>query len=439
MYNFSTVKGSSPISQEVVSEDLAVPVAVDCTYTKNKIIVKEYHDVEYSLEVPKKQEDEDDTCEFNDFQCVPAVWSQPQTFNEALTNPSILQPHILQESDDKIEIKWPEPGNVLNTENYSDLTHLAHSFLESTVETSLPTEMKNLSIPVNFKSKENFCKPTIGKSPTDDTDDDFSDFQTAPQLTICAASLQQPIVPQSNSVNSFVTVPAFTGQKPVIEPNYTNDPITLSPARLQTINKIDVAKSIWNNCIDDDEISRIEAAFPKCKVAPKKAVLVEEPALEEEWSDFVSLPNEQSSVYTSMQNQINSSQIAFTNNTRPASQSIADDYWSDFVSVRPNFSSWNQPSIAPSLPAFGSYSNDVTLSTDNNKVPTSNNFVNITNNFNYNVAPNHHLRQFSNSYQSQQRPDKTLVKQQRNEIPNISILPGLSFSKTRPSSNATKK
>lgn len=204
--------------------------------------------------------------------------------------------------------------------------------------------------------------------------------------------------------------------------------------------------------MDDDEISRIEAAFPKCKVATKKPAVVEEP-VEEEWNDFVSLPNEPSSIYTSMQNQINSSQSAFTNNTRSTSNNSSDDYWSDFVSVpsksvgplssgRPNFSSWNQPSIAPSLSAFGGYSNDLMLSTGNSKVPTSNNFVNITNNFNYNVAPNHHLRQFSNSYQPQQQqqpPNTAIVRQ--HEIPNISILPGLSFSipKIRPSSNATKK
>lgn len=234
---------------------MAVPAAVDGAYIKNKILVKEYHDVEYSLEVPKRQDEEteaDDSCEFNDFQSVPAVWSQPSTANE-VANPSILQPHKLQECADKIEIKWPEPGNILNTEDYIDLTSIANSFLEGPhVEQILDTEKVNLSISVNFKSKEKYTKPTIGKSPTDDADDDFSDFQTAPlppQLTMSVVSLQQPMVPYSNNVSNSFTVPAFTSQKAVSELE-SNDPITLSPARLQSNKKIDVGKSIWNNSMD---------------------------------------------------------------------------------------------------------------------------------------------------------------------------------------------
>lgn len=306
---FTPVKGTSPVAREV-SRD-ASPAPDDSYFPKGAIVVKEYHDVEYSLE-PKKRIDSDG--DFDDFQS-----AQPTVLK---ANPplNLLEP---QKVENQMEIKWPEPGAVK-----ADL-----SLLETT-PTATPTSKLNFNLPlppsvatvVSKKKEPEFLKPVIGTSPTEqngtaDVDDDFNDFQAAP-----------PRTPQP--------------KKP------SNDQITLSPARL--VANQSNQKSSWISSLDDDEISRIEAAFPKCKTDKKSLPK----SSDDDWCDFVAVQPPSSQPPSMISSNTMSSLNKFSNGD-------ADD-WSDFVSVpakvpssrssgaissqfqsKPNFPSWNQPSAKP--------------------------------------------------------------------------------------------
>lgn len=321
---FTPVKGSSPVAREVISRD--VSPASDFTkgsvVVKESIVVKEYHDVEYSLE-PKKRIDSDN--DFDDFQS-----AQPTAVDPPLVPLNLLEPQKVESST--AEIKWPEPGNVTQSAS-SEL-----DFLESSpIPAPLPAPPKiNFSLPLapsmnSRKKEQEFLKPVIGTSPTEQNgtadDDDFNDFQAAPT---------QP-------------------QKKVP----SNDPITLSPARLQAHHSSQ--QTAWISSLDDDEISRIEAAFPKCKPDKKSTQKSND---EDDWNDFVgvtqpptSLPYTQSKLPSMISSNTMQQLSKFSNGD--------GDDWSDFVSVppkvtsrssgaissqfqsKPQFSSWNQPIAKP--------------------------------------------------------------------------------------------
>lgn len=317
---FTPVKGSSPIAREVTSRDLSP--APDDPYIlkapedafKGPIAVKEYHDVEYRLE-PIKKIDHDN--EFDDFQ-------------SAEPPPVILAPAPLLEPQrvESTEIRWPEPGKVAQP-GEADLDFLGaqpavlQSYELPAAFASLPIAEPQLEKPPEVLPKAfiepqkapsrgfTYSKPVIGVSPTEQNgsaeEDDFNDFQAAPP----------PMTPQH------------------AKKLQSNDPITLSPARLVS------SASSWISSFDNDEISRIEAAFPKCKNEKTKK------EDEDDWSEFVGVPSiSQSQEFKS-----------------PKNNGDADD-WSDFVSVpppaarnpssrssqlpsKPNFSSWNQPIAKP--------------------------------------------------------------------------------------------
>lgn len=379
---FTPVKGTSPVAREVISRDVS-PAPDDPYFPKGPITVKEYHDVEYSLE-PKKRIDSD--TDFDDFQSAhpTIVKSDPP-----LQPLNLLEPQKVEKLSN--EIKWPEPGNITQSVS-SDL-----DFLEAPASLAPPTATVvapklNFILPLappastvtNKKKETVFSKPIIGTSPTEHNgsaeDDDFNDFQAAPLQIQPAKKFQ------------------------------SNDPITLSPARLQaTVGNQSNQKSSWISSMDNDEISRIEAAFPKCKT--DKKVSNED---EDDWTDFVGATQPTSLPYLSSQQPPSTISSNAIGTSSKMSNGDTDD-WSDFMSVpppisrmpsakssgaissqfqsKPNFSSWHQPVGKPYVNHTTSFlTNDAG---NMNQQFTSSNYpyvtdkvprhsMTITNNFNYN-------------------------------------------------------
>lgn len=393
---FTPVKGSSPVAREVTSRDTS-PAPDEQYFPKGSIVVKEYHDVEYSLE-PKKRVDSD--ADFDDFQS-----AQPATVktNQPLVPLNLLEPQKVENAAN--EIKWPEPGNITQSIG-NELDFLEAPKPPATVvpkvNLTLPLAPSATSSVVSSKKKEpEFAKPVIGTSPTEQNgklggdDDDFNDFQAAPPRAQAPKKVQ------------------------------ANDPITLSPARLvANIAQQTNQSSAWISSFDDDEVSRFEAAFPKCKTEKKST---QKSGDDDDWSDFVAATQPFASQPPSMissQTMMNMSKV---------SNGDADD-WSDFVSVqpsiskipssrsssaissqfqsKPNFSSWNQPLAKPYVNHTTSFlTND---SRNQSQQFTSSNYpsqpsMTITKNFSYNfnnpelnhttgASRNHHQQQ-------QQRPN----------------------------------
>lgn len=396
---FTPVKGTSPVAREVVSRDVS-PAPDDPYFPKGPITVKEYHDVEYSLE-PKKRLDSD--ADFDDFQS-----AQPSVVKSdpPLVPLNLLEPLKVEKLS--TEIKWPEPGNVAQTTS-NELDFL---------ETLAPIASKpifNLPLPppastaVNLKKKEPaFSKPVIGTSPTEHNgkveDDDFTDFQAAP--------------------------PPTRNQQPPAKMLQSNDPITLSPARLvANVGRQPNQKSSWISSLDNEEMSRFEAAFPKCKT--DKKISNDD---EDDWSDFVGAAQNTSHPFPQSQPPSMISSNSMENSGKYSNGDVDD--WSDFVSVpppvgripsakssgaissqfqsKPNFSSWHQPMSRPYVNHATSFLSHE--SGNQSQQFTSGNYpyvtdkmprhgVNITNNFNY--AFNHPEQQGApgSHHHHQQKPN----------------------------------
>lgn len=372
---FTPVKSTSPVSREVISRD----------ESPSKIVVKEYHDIEYSLE-PKRSEKVEIENEFDDFQSAPT----PQPV--MMPSLTILEPQKVEIPKTNSEISWPNPGNVIVDDDFGFM--------------NMPAATNDLSIDIpaaaatksqtNEKKKE-FSKPVIGNSPSkhppvDEDDDDFADFQAAPVNQYSAIKNSKP-----DATASFNDFEKYSNSHPVmqfsVESNppekkqNTNEPLTLSPSKLaNTMKNHDFSqKPSWISSIDDDEVKRIEAAFPKCKVSPRPQQKIISTTDEDDWTDFVgattSAPSNQSYQNVTMQN-----------------HQSADD-WSDFVSVppptvnsissqilnKPNFTSWNQPSRPYVHHATSFLSSEPKNYNSSN---TSRSGMTITNNFNYHHQQN---------------------------------------------------
>lgn len=388
---FTPIKGSSPVAREVVSRDVS-PTPEDPYFTKGSIVVKEYHDVEYSLEPPKKRLDSDN--DFDDFQSAQPTTTIAKPDPPPLVPLNLLEPQKLESS--MAEIKWPEPGKIVQSVS-SEL-----DFLESsTVPTPLPPPPKiPISLPLapsisNRKKEPEFSKPVIGTSPTEHNgtadDDDFNDFQAAPP-------------PQKKAPS--------------------NDPITLSPARL-----VSSQKTAWIGSQDDDEMNRFEAAFPKCKLEKKPPATLKSNEDEDDWTDFVGVTQAPTSLPYS-QSKLPSMISSSTMQQFGRSNGDGDD-WSEFVSAparvpssrssgaissqfqsKPNFNSWNQPIAKPYVNHTTSF-----LTNDSRHQPfTSSNYpyvadkmsrpsMTITNNFSYGFNPPDNVVGTNHHYQQQQRPN----------------------------------
>lgn len=379
---FTPVKSISPVALEVSRESSPIENEKE----KRSTVIKEYHDIEYSLEPQRKTESEGDFGEFNDFQSASITATN-------LVNSGVLMPTI-----NPLEPAILEPLKV----NDAKTLAVNNDFEKfATPSTRAPIVKKNSNSKYDVFAE--LVKPS-----NDSIEDDFADFQAAPT-----------IVPQKQ--------PSFEKH------TYKEDSsITLSPSRLvnnmQKLPEKPILTTTWmNDTLDSDEISRIEAAFPKCKVDTirKKQPDVISPPIskeaEDEWCDFQSVS----------QSSINVMPTKSSNNTVPINQTssftirsssfdtkkqnsdnLADTSdWSDFVSVpivkpsintsqflsKPNFSSWNQSTGKP-------YVNHTTsFLSSNNNYPNShfnesfypnmpdnrrNPPMTITNNFNYNFERN---------------------------------------------------
>lgn len=384
---FTPVKGTSPVAREVTSREVSPIPTDDAYFSKGPIPVKEYHDVEYSLEPKKRLESDGD---FDDFQSAqPAVNSNPP-----LVPLSLLEPKQIEKLS--TEIKWPEPGNTSHsvTDDLDFLETVASSSSVEKAQTQALTAPKlNFNLPLaptvantSKKKEQNFARPTIGTSPTEQNgsteSDDFNDFQAAPLQVQPIKALQ------------------------------SNDPITLSPARLA--NQHSNQQSSWISSMDNDEISRIEAAFPKCKTEKKSPQKTNED--DDDWSDFVGASQSSSSLPFSQTQPPPTISSNVMNNSSRFMSNESDD-WSDFVSVpppiakipsskssgaissqfpsKPNFSSWNQPIAKP----YVNHTTSFLTNDSGNQQFTSSNYpyvtdkmprhsMTITNNFNYNFNHN---------------------------------------------------
>lgn len=365
---FTPVKGTSPVAREVTSREDS-PLPDDPYFPKGSITVKEYHDVEYSLEPIKRSDNEN---EFEEFQSAQLTDIPPLALNPT----SLLEPQKVETAIPN-DIMWPEPGKVVLTES-SELDFLGtQTFVLQQYNRTLDLNTNTPAPPptaVLSKKDFTYSKQIFGISPTEQNsvteEEDFNDFQAAPTPTPLA-----PHVPEPKKVQ-------------------LSDPITLSPARLvASAENQSNQTSTWISSFDNDEISRIEAAFPKCKPERKE---MSKPQEEDDWTDFVGAaqPNFAPSTISSK---------TISNSTRISNGDFDDD-WNDFVGAaqstsqsigvsssqlqsRPNFSSWNQPIIKPYVNHQTSF-----LSNDSGSYVTeklSRSSITITNNFNYssNNAP----------------------------------------------------
>lgn len=343
---------SGPVACEVVNREVS-PIP-DESYFPKITNVKEYHDVEYSLE-PKKRIDYDP--DFNDFQSAPIPLTNSDPLRAASIN--LLKP---QKAEKHLsEIDWPQPGKIAqSTSKELDFLGTEASSLNFKLSLSKSSEVPP-TIGFN-KNNQGHSKPAIGTSPTQHSgttgDDDFNDFQEAPP---------------KNQLTKTIRL---------------NDPITLSPARLVQSTH----KSSWISSMDIDEITRFEAAFPTCKTEIKST--------NEDWGDFVNIGTNVHSIHSQTSSHV------LSNSTQFSSGDV--DEWSDFVSVppamklttshfqsKPKFSSWSQPIGKPYInhsTSFLTNQNQQLINTNHpfvTEVPRHS--MTITNNFNYNFNHPEHV------------------------------------------------
>lgn len=375
---FTPVKGTSPIAREVVSRDVSPAPEDPYFVAKGSIVVKEYHDVEYSLE-PKKRSDAD--IDFDEFQSATVI-VKPDLSSSLPLKP--LEP--LKAEKSTTEIKWPDPGSNVQLEN----------------------EFNFLSSPVNATHSKTTLNPPLLPPPvvssSNSNKKEHSELETSPTK-------------QNGDQDDFTDFQEATSIKPTLRAVQLNDPITLSPARLvaQQSNQ----KSTWISSMDDDEISRIEAAFPKCKSDKKPLPRLND---DDDWSDFVAA-QPTALLYTQSQ----PPSMISSNTMGRLSYGDGDD-WSEFVSVppkvslanstgaissqlqsKPNFSAWSQP---VGKHQFVNHSTSFLTNEPRSQTQefTSNNYpyvtdkssresITITDNFNYNF--NHHGSLGSHSQQQQ--------------------------------------
>lgn len=378
---FTPIKSVSPVA---ICKDVSPD---DSKSEKTTIYVKEYHDVEYSLEPPKNNTKQELDNDFDDFQSAVLEEDEKKThsFNSMnnnnksnnsnssnsckadATKMQILVPQNLEVAKPKptqppLEILQPQ--SILKPQPKADL---------------LMPQKVNYS---NFHQKEAAVEEKE-RTPSDDFD--FTEFQAAP----CVAPVFQP-------------KPIVTTQSPP------------QPSAKEKINSITLSPM---HLVNSFKANNEKPENAKLKYL-SNATNHDESSFDDDWSDFVS------------------SQTASMSPKSKSNNLNNDNGWSDFVSVpivkpppttsnlmnssqfptKPNFSSWNQP--ISSKPYAVNHTTSFLSSyqpTDmsERKLNSIGQPMNITNNFNYGV---------DKAYQSQQ--------QQHGMMPNgiSTILPDLHFA-----------
>lgn len=349
---FTPIKSISPVAREVSRESSPIENDKD----KRSVVIKEYHDVEYSLESSKKSDQDSDFGDFNDFQSaindVPIQPIKPAAVAAILLPTNVLEPQ---------KLNVLEPQKVIETKQSEIISTVAtndHDFMATKSVTNLPNQVS---------TKFDVFAELTKAAPTKSIEDDFADFQAAPT-----------ILPQK----------AHHHHQPLFKEDSS---LTLSPSRLaNSMHKMSESSqgqqkvtSWMHDSLDSDEISRIEAAFPKCKVDSNKKN--KQQIDDEEWCDFQSV-----------------SQPSVPNHTSDFKKAVISDNadtsdWSDFVSVpivkpsinasqflsKPNFPAWNQPS-KPYVNHTTSFLSSNNSHYDQSFYARTKQPITITNNFNYN-------------------------------------------------------
>lgn len=369
---FTPIKSTSPVAREVVSRD----------ESPSTIVVKEYHDVEY-LEPKRKSEAESD---FDDFQSAPVEL----TTSGLMPSLAILEPKRVEKQKSNT-ISWPNPGEIIDDFSFMEMssdTKATSIEAKLTVDPIAPVETKNAFSdfkPIPAKSASNKRElPVIGSSPSKhppaDEDDDFADFQAAPVapvITIPNYSAKLAESAYQNSGDILIAQKPQNNSKPI-----SNEPLTLSPSKLVSTMKMS-QKPSWITSMDDDEVNRIEAAFPKCKVSPRPQQ--KSGADDDDWSDFVGVPT---MPHSHSQNVINHKSDDWSDfvSAPPAPNSTVNSISSQILS-KPNFTSWNQPVGKPYVHHATSFltSEPKNFNSAGYQYGASNQRtgMNITNNFSY--------------------------------------------------------
>ncbi|KXJ84427.1 hypothetical protein RP20_CCG008946 [Aedes albopictus] len=319
-------------------------------------------------------------------------------------------------------------------------------------DSSRSSDLKQIHDDFDFVNKKNkissFSKPVIGTSPTaelDQLDDEFSDFQAA--------------VPVSEPAKPIVNKPLSNVSNEHNRSN-TSSPILLSPSILlpqqaqpqQPAESNRVTQINWPDPgIDPDELARFEAAFPKPKVAPQASgsnnstpkhasVAVANAADDDEWTDFVySKPATEKPSPTrskhSPSTHSTSQQEEWTDfiYSAPVTQHLSSsqnnfNYQNNSLGAGrlggPKFNSWNQPQLPP--PQFSSWnSNNYYCPSSNSSAPIAAQKEKVPTFSTAHALPAHHTTNFYQTPLS--TAGRSMPPPQANHIPGISQLPELSF------------
>ncbi|XP_040172526.1 uncharacterized protein LOC120905618 isoform X2 [Anopheles arabiensis] len=274
---FTPSRGVTPISRDITDRD---------------IVVREYHDVEYSLEKPTassmggsgsgmRKECEFD--EFNDFQSVPVA--VPSVFPETVAISTIgtaARPVIGRSPTEELERYRPDPIGQANSGS--------RTTADLTIDDG-------------------------------DEDDEFSDFQAAVPPMVPTAALPPVNKPISSvqSNRSVTSSPVMLLSPAILLPQQAN-----TTMEKESANARQAASINWPDPgVDPDELARFEAAFAK----PNASVAVAPPA-----------PT------------VASSNQSVPSGPKPPA-AVEEDEWTDFISSKPAAGSDMKQQQAASLPA----------------------------------------------------------------------------------------
>ncbi|XP_050068114.1 mucin-5AC [Anopheles maculipalpis] len=284
---FTPSRGVTPISRDITDRD---------------IVVREYHDVEYSLErsatastISKKESDFD---EFNDFQ---SVSSQPTV---------VLDP----------------AAAIISSINSS----------RPVIGRSPTEELEKRKQESNGQSNSGSI---MAESIDNDDDDEFSDFQAA-----VPPPVNKPISNIQNN-RSNTSSPVMLLSPAILLPQQANTTMEKESANVRQ-NAPPGGSINWPDPgIDPDELARFEAAFakpsvPAASVAGASTVASNQtmpsaqksnPTIEEdEWTDFISSKPATERTIQSSTSSLPS--VAGTAATRPGNEMAAQEEWTDFIS-----------------------------------------------------------------------------------------------------------
>ncbi|XP_052863392.1 uncharacterized protein LOC128270029 [Anopheles cruzii] len=288
---FTPSRGGTPVSRDITDRD---------------IVVREYHDVEYSLERTGGARKEAEPDEFNDFQSVPPVAQPSITYAAAA---AAVPPPA---SDYARPVIGRSPTEEIEQE-------------QRQAESEKQTLDEKRHDPVGHDA--------FG-------DDDFTDFQAAP-----AAVVQSVVQPVNKPVSGVQHNRSNTSSPVMLLSPAILLPQQAAPADSRNTPGQDVAQINWPEPgVDPDELARFEAAFAKPVSQAPPPNLAPQPSKgsipgaasqklpkpvasheEDEWTDFISsnpVVNDQPNVAA----------IASVT-TQPTG--AAQEEWTDFISSAP--------------------------------------------------------------------------------------------------------